>query len=102
MATKDFRVDPEQIRGTIPAFTTQAERLRVAAETFKRELAELGAPWGDDDNGRKFGTPFLESQVAIIKSADILAQGMASIGPTLAALADNVVRTDQANAEKLS
>ncbi|MET7302799.1 hypothetical protein [Embleya sp. NPDC005575] len=102
MATADFEVDPAQIRGLIPQFSAQAEHLRAAAEAFKAELSGLGAPWGNDENGRKFGTTFVENQDAIVRGGDNLALGMASIGPTLEALVDNVVRTDQANAEKLS
>lgn len=102
MTADGLQIDPAQIKGSIPAFTTQAEHLRTAVAAFKAELAGLGAPWGNDENGREFGATFVQNQTAITTGGDNLAQGMASIGPTLVALVDNVTRTDGSNAEKLS
>ncbi|MYV98531.1 hypothetical protein [Streptomyces sp. SID3343] len=86
----------------MPTFTAQADQLRAAADAFKRELAGLGAPWGNDENGRKFGATFAANQDAIVRGADNLVLGMASIGPTLVAMAENTVTRDQANADLMS
>jgi uncharacterized protein YukE len=97
-----FAINPEQVRGAIPAFVTQAENLRAAADAFRAELARLGEPWGDDENGRKFGVDFVLNQNGIVQACGVLVQGVASVGPTLAAIADNTVTSDQTNAQALS
>ncbi len=97
-----FTIDPARIRSCIPTFATQAENLRVAAEMFRVELARLGAPWGNDDNGRKFGVDFLAQQDIIVSACTNMAQGIASVSPTLTAIADNTVHTDKTNATGLS
>ncbi|MGC0421622.1 WXG100 family type VII secretion target [Embleya sp. AB8] len=102
MAGNDVKINPADIRATLPRFVAEADRLRMAADAFRSELVALGEPWGDDENGRKFGTTFAANQAVIVRSSDILAQGVASIAPTLEAMVGNTVGTDQANAQRLS
>lgn len=100
--SEGFAINPAQVQGAIPAFASQAEQLRVAAEAFRADLARLGEPWGDDENGRKFAVDFVRNQQAIVEACGVLAQGLASVGPTLAAIADNTVTSDKTNAQTLS
>ncbi|MYW05951.1 hypothetical protein [Streptomyces sp. SID3343] len=99
MTGSDIKIVPEDIRAAIPKFVAEAERLRVAADAFRSELAALGAPWGDDENGREFGTTFAQNQTVIVDGAGVLAQGLASIPPTLEAMVSNTVDRDEANAK---
>lgn len=102
MAGNDVKINPANIRATLPRFVAEADRLRVAVDAFRSELAALGEPWGDDKNGREFGATFASNQAVIVQSSGILAQGMASIAPTLEAMVGNIVETDGANAQRLS
>ncbi|MET7300211.1 hypothetical protein [Embleya sp. NPDC005575] len=98
----DIKINPADIRATLPKFVAEADRLRVAADAFRSELAALGEPWGDDKNGREFGVTFAANQMVIVRSSGILAEGVASIAPTLEAMVGNTVGTDEANAQRLS
>ncbi|MGC0415118.1 hypothetical protein [Embleya sp. AB8] len=102
MSGEDIRIDSADIRSAMPKFVTEAERLRAAADAFKAMAAGLGEPWGDDENGRKFGATFAANQTVIIQGADVLAQGVASIAPALEAMVSNTLDTDDANAKRLS
>ncbi len=56
----------------------------------------MGAPWGNDEQGKQFAAGFLPNREKIDKALKVLVQGLASIDPALRALEDNVQEADRA------
>ncbi|MDI2132184.1 hypothetical protein [Yinghuangia seranimata] len=104
MAADGFAIHPDDLRSTAPAFTTEGDTLHKALTALQATMAGLGAPWGDDDQGKVFangdGTNpgFVPAQESLFKALGVMAQGIASMDPALRALADNTTAQDQSNA----
>lgn len=96
-----FTINPAEINGEAPKFSTASTDLQTALTTLNRSLAALGSPWGDDSQGAAFGKAYSPQQTAITKSLAVLVQGLESIHEGLAAHADNHAGTDAHLASKL-
>lgn len=76
------------LKKSAPDFHKQSEALRKAAHTLMTNLAELGHPWGDDEQGAKFGDAYTPQIERIEKSTAILVTGLASIHTAMTDMAD--------------
>jgi WXG100 family type VII secretion target len=96
-----FTINPDEINGEAPKFSTASADLQTALTTLNHSLAALGSPWGDDSQGTAFGRAYSPQQAAITKALAVLVQGLASIHEGLAAHADNHAGTDAHIASQL-
>ncbi|TQK45051.1 hypothetical protein FBY35_6592 [Streptomyces sp. SLBN-118] len=51
---KVLEIHTTDIKLTAPVFQTQAQNLSTALTTLVTTLDGLGAPWGDDEQGKSF------------------------------------------------
>jgi uncharacterized protein YukE len=86
------------MRSVAPQFATQSARLDKALGALKDTLDGLGAPWGDDKQGKQFGHAYTPQRDTIIKAVGILVEGLGSIHDGLSAHADNHTDADRHNA----
>ncbi|MFC8515883.1 hypothetical protein [Streptomyces sp. NPDC057257] len=82
----DIKVD--DIKTAAPTFHRESVALAHALTRLKQNLAAAGAPWGDDEQGRKFHTAYAPHVTRIEHSAQILVEGLASIHAGLVDMAD--------------
>ncbi|GGT02632.1 hypothetical protein GCM10010271_00430 [Streptomyces kurssanovii] len=68
--------------------------LGKAAHTLATKLAELGTPWGDDEQGTQFGDAYTPHVEKIEKSTAILVQGLASIHTAMTDMADGHIENE--------
>jgi uncharacterized protein YukE len=50
----DFSIQPADLRATASDLTDVSARMKDVMSRLATNLAAEGAPWGDDDSGRKF------------------------------------------------
>ncbi|MFJ1900010.1 MULTISPECIES: hypothetical protein [unclassified Streptomyces] len=82
------------IKSTAPVFHEQGKNLSTALTTLVTTLDGLGAPWGDDEQGKAFGDAYRPQQKAIEKAAGTLVLGLISIHEAMADLSDGHVDND--------
>jgi len=92
-----FAVVPEEIRATAPSFAAQGDLLTAALHTLQARLNALGAPWGEDKQGREWGATFERNRPVIEDTMRLLGDGMRSGCDCLAAMADNFDAVERAN-----
>ncbi len=90
-----FAGQPEQLRAAAPRFTAEADRLASALATLRTRLDALGAPWGDDKQGRTL--KYEPNRPTVEHALDMLSQGLASIDACLTATADNHAACERAS-----
>ncbi|WP_063774918.1 WXG100 family type VII secretion target [Kitasatospora azatica] len=96
-----FTIHPGDVQAVAPTFSQQSASLQTALESLKQSLTGLGAPWGDDKQGKEFGDAYSPPHDSVIASIGVLVQGLESIHDGLAAHADNHTRADQYSAQQL-
>ncbi|MFG2596396.1 hypothetical protein [Streptomyces sp. NPDC048462] len=92
---KVLDIKTADIKATAPVFHTQGKNLSTALTTLVTTLDGLGAPWGDDEQGKKFGDAYSLQQKAVERAAGILVLGLVSIHEALADMADGHVDHDE-------
>ncbi|MDR3083400.1 MAG: hypothetical protein LBV60_21200 [Streptomyces sp.] len=76
------------LKATAPHFHTHSTDLSKALTRLKTALSAAGSPWGDDDQGTAFHKAYGPHVKQMEKSAQILADGLASIHDAMADMAD--------------
>ncbi|MFF1354051.1 WXG100 family type VII secretion target [Streptomyces sp. NPDC058297] len=76
------------LRATAPHFHMHSTDLGKALTKLQMALFAAGAPWGDDEQGTAFRKAYAPHVKRIEQSADILAQGLASIHEAMVDMAD--------------
>ncbi|MFK4222817.1 hypothetical protein [Streptomyces sp. NPDC019890] len=90
-----LEIHTADIKLTAPVFHTQAQNLSTALTTLVTTLDGLGAPWGDDEQGKKFYDAYHPQQKAIERAAGTLVLGLTSIHEAMADMADGHVDNDE-------
>ncbi|MFD5736646.1 WXG100 family type VII secretion target [Streptomyces sioyaensis] len=98
MAASGFDVDTDQLKSEAPKFHRESVALTKATEKLKHSLDGLGDPWGDDEQGKKFGHAYSPHLSEIERAAHALVKGLESISKTMKDMADNHEAADHANA----
>jgi hypothetical protein len=88
-------INTSDIKAAAPVFHEQGKNLSAALTTLVTTLDGLGAPWGDDEQGAKFGDAYSPQQKVIEKSAGTLVLGLVSIHEALVDMSDGHVDNDQ-------
>lgn len=84
-----MRVDTDELNDAAPVFHRQSGQLQDALHTLHTQLASLGAPWGDDEQGNKFHGKYGPAKDGVDSAAKTLVTGLESIGDALKAMAEN-------------
>lgn len=98
MAASGFDVDTDQLKSEAPKFHRESVALEKATEKLKHSLDALGEPWGDDEQGKKFGHIYSPHRHKIERAAHALVKGLESIHKAMKDMADNHEDTDHSNA----
>ncbi|MEW2082570.1 hypothetical protein [Streptomyces sp. NPDC005283] len=92
---KVLEINTADIKLTAPVFHEQAKNLSTALTTLVATLDGLGAPWGDDEPGKKFYDGYHPQQKAIERAAGILVLGLTSIHEAMSDMADGHVDNER-------
>lgn len=92
---KVLDISTEDLKKAAPAFAKQGQALAEAAATLKRTLDGLGAPWGDDEQGAKFGDAYTPKRTEIERGVGILALGLKSINAAMVDMADGHIDNEK-------
>jgi hypothetical protein len=92
---KVLEIHTADIKLTAPVFHEQAKNLSKALTTLVTTLDGLGAPWGDDEQGKSFYDAYHPQQKAIERAAGTLVLGLTSIHEAMADMADGHVDNDE-------
>ncbi|MFH8679519.1 WXG100 family type VII secretion target [Streptomyces lydicus] len=98
MAASGFDVDTDQLKSEAPRFHRESVALAKAAEKLKNSLDGLGEPWGDDEQGKKFGHAYSPHRSEIERATNALVKGLESISKTMKDMAENHEAADHSNA----
>ncbi|MDT0455535.1 WXG100 family type VII secretion target [Streptomyces sp. DSM 41527] len=90
-----FSVHPEDMKSVAPTFGTQSAHLNEALGTLKHTLDGLGAPWGEDKQGKQFAHSYAPQRDAILEALGVLVKGLDSIHDGLTHHADNHAEGDR-------
>ncbi|MGW7412815.1 hypothetical protein [Streptomyces sp. NPDC054863] len=92
---KILDISTEDLKKAAPAFALQGQALAEAAATLKRTLDGLGSPWGDDEQGNKFGEAYKPKRTEIERGVGILALGLKSINAAMVDMADGHIDNEK-------
>ena len=82
------------LKATAPQFHTHSTDLSKALTKLKTALSAAGSPWGDDDQGTAFHKAYGPHVKQMEQSAQILADGLASIHDAMTDMADGHIDND--------
>ena len=89
-----FDVVPATLKATAGTFDAEAEALAEATLALRRHLDSLGASWGDDVVGARFGGQYLPATATVGANLDALMMGLRRISSALGAMASAYEQTD--------
>ncbi|MGW8376910.1 WXG100 family type VII secretion target [Streptomyces sp. ODS28] len=89
-------IKTEDLKAAAPTFHKQSEHLQTALHQLQTKLAELGSPWGGDEQGQKFAHQYNPHKQQIEKAAGILVEGLASVHEAMKDMADGHIDNDEA------
>lgn len=89
-----FDVVPATVRATAGTFDAEADALAEASVALRRHLDGLGACWGDDVVGVRFGQQYVPAATTVAANLGALTAGLARISSALGASASAYERTD--------
>ncbi|MFI0979250.1 hypothetical protein ACH4SP_19895 [Streptomyces sp. NPDC021093] len=92
---KVLDISTQDLKKAAPAFAKQGQALAEAAATLKRTLDGLGSPWGDDEQGTKFGEAYKPKRTEIERGVAILALGLKSINAAMVDMADGHIDNEK-------
>ncbi|MFD5076865.1 hypothetical protein [Streptomyces sp. NPDC058371] len=92
---KVLDIKTADLKRSAPDFHEGAKNLSTALTTLVTTLDNLGKPWGDDEQGKQFGTSYSPLQKKIESAAGTLVLGLTSIHEAMVDMADGHVDNDQ-------
>ncbi|MEU4255230.1 hypothetical protein AB0B42_22970 [Streptomyces fradiae] len=92
---KILSIATQDLKRAAPTFLEQSTALADAARTLKESLDALGSPWGDDEQGQKFGDAYTPKRTEIERAVGILVLGLKSINMAMVDMADGHIANDK-------
>ncbi|MEU0394521.1 hypothetical protein ABZ208_17435 [Streptomyces sp. NPDC006208] len=92
---KILNISTTDLKKAAPTFQEQSTALANAAKALKESLDALGSPWGDDEQGQKFGDAYTPKRKEIEKAVGILALGLKSIHAAMTDMADGHIDNEK-------
>lgn len=89
-----FEIQPAAVSGAAGCFDSEAAALGTAVTTLNQHLATIGACWGTDDVGLRFGTEYQPAAETVLGNIEAISVALARISAALRAVADAHVRGD--------
>ena len=86
---------PATLGATAGTFDAEAEALADARLALRRHLDALGACWGDDVVGARFGQQYVPAASTTRENVSALAGGLGRISSALSATADAYEQTER-------
>ncbi|GAA1850149.1 hypothetical protein [Actinomadura bangladeshensis] len=95
--TTGFEVSPDRIKAAASQLRAAADDLADAAKSFQAEVSGFGEPWGGDDIGMVIGLAHGAIFQAAVECFTDNAKELSGHAEGLTRVADNHVRTEEAN-----
>lgn len=92
---KILDISTQDLKKAAPTFQEQSTALAKAAQTLKESLDALGSPWGDDEQGQKFGDAYAPKRKEIERAVGILVLGLKSINMAMVDMADGHIANEK-------
>ncbi|MCM2412810.1 hypothetical protein [Streptomyces sp. RKAG290] len=92
---KVLGISTQDLQDAAPTFQEQSKALGDAAKALKASLAALGSPWGEDEQGQKFGDAYSPKREEIEKGVGILLLGLRSIHAAMTDMSDGYVDNEK-------
>jgi uncharacterized protein YukE len=92
---RGFEVEPAALRGAAGSFVGEADALTELAVRLDAHLASLGACWGSDEVGQRFGSDYQPAADTVLGNISALSLGLHRIGAALRAVGDHYEHVDQ-------
>jgi len=83
MTSAGLRIDPEQLIAVARRFHEASADLQKALTRARSELSELGAPWGEDEEGAAFAKQYLPAAKHAWDGLGLFCHAVSGIGETL-------------------
>jgi uncharacterized protein YukE len=99
---ESISVHPEEIKAQAPKFATESGNLADALHKLQSSLDGLGACWGADQQGQRFGAAYAPQRDKVVNFINTLTEGLSSVHEGLSMHADNHAGTELHNAENLN
>lgn len=82
-----FEIVPAVVAAAAGTFDAEASALTNAVVSLGKHLSEIGAAWGDDIVGERFGAQYAPAAETVLDNVESLAVGMFRIAAALRAVA---------------
>ncbi|MGW0790180.1 hypothetical protein ACWD04_18490 [Streptomyces sp. NPDC002911] len=92
---KILNISTQDLKKAAPTFQQQSTALANAAKALKESLDGLGSPWGDDEQGQKFGDAYNPKRRQIERAVEILVLGLKSINAAMTDMADGHIANEK-------
>ncbi len=99
---RDFSIQPEQVQGAGPAFSTASADVQGAVGQLQSALAGLGNFWGDDEQGAQFAAGYQPQAEKVQLAAGNIATGLSSVAEGLDAHGANHSAADSASSARFA
>lgn len=92
---KILDISTQDLKKAAPTFQQQSTALANAARALKQSLDALGSPWGDDEQGQKFGDAYTPKRTEIERAVGVLVLGLKSINMAMIDMADGHIANEK-------
>ncbi|MFF3458962.1 hypothetical protein ACFYXH_32525 [Streptomyces sp. NPDC002730] len=92
---KILNISTQDLKKAAPTFQEQSTALANAAKALKESLDGMGSPWGDDEQGQKFGDAYSPKRKEIERAVGVLALGLKSIHAAMTDMADGHIENEK-------
>ena len=82
-----FEIVPAAVAAAAGTFDAEASALTNAVVSLGKHLSGIGAAWGDDEVGERFGAQYAPAAETVLDNVEALAVGMFRIAAALRAVA---------------
>lgn len=89
-----FEIQPAAVTGAAGCFDSEATALASAATSLNQQLASIGACWGKDEVGERFGTEYQPAAQTVLENVEAISIGLARIAAALRAVVTAHLRGD--------
>ncbi|KJY42386.1 hypothetical protein VR41_08050 [Streptomyces sp. NRRL B-1568] len=92
---KVLDIKAADLKSTAPTFKEQSGKLHEALTALTHALHNLGKPWGEDDQGKRFQDAYEPAHTKIEGVTKVLVEGLASIHEAMVDMADGHIENDK-------
>lgn len=101
MPSEDLKFELTDLYASAPTFSRVGSQLADAVSAAKGRLEGLGAFWGNDAPGQKFGSVYAPDQERLLHLLGLVAAGVKGVSDGITAMADRYGIAEQDNQAKV-